>query len=89
MCVCVPTCAVQVVSGGGERKTISDDEDIYSDQQKLPRRVANKVQVSFLSKLLSLPCNNYCMVCTYSETEKVPQCEQVTIELLCVCLSQC
>ena len=38
---------LQVVGVGGERKTISDDEDIYSDQQKLPRRVANKVQVSF------------------------------------------
>ena len=38
---------LQVVCGGGERMTISDDEDIYSDQQKLPRRVANKVQVSF------------------------------------------
>ena len=42
-------CVVQVVCGGGERKTISDDEDIYSDQQKLPRRIASKVQVSWLS----------------------------------------
>lgn len=45
-------CVVQVVCGGGERKTISDDEDIYSDQQKLPRRIASKVQVSWLSIII-------------------------------------
>ena len=69
--------------GGGERKTISDDEDIYSDQQKLPRRIASKVQVSWLSiyyvyTSTSILPYGY-MVCINSETEKVPKCEQVSV----------
>ena len=38
--------ASQVVSDSGGRKTISDDQDIYSAKQKLPKRVLSKVQVS-------------------------------------------
>ena len=38
--------ADQICCEGGVRKTISDDQEIYSSHQKLPKKLFTKVQVS-------------------------------------------
>ena len=53
---------IQVSCDGGEKKTVSDDQDIYSAKQKLPKGVLKKIKVSCLVRITvySSSSDNYC-----------------------------